>query len=190
VFPPAAAINPRTHLKGFSVAGWPLDHAKEFLIHNGHDLSGPYIIVQFPSWDRDRREFVPTPLVDLTDRPAENDGGRNRVRASWGLSDAGAMREWLLRFSLGFEGDRAERPLTLRRLDSPGEKLRTKYQPTRVREARLEACILSASAPPVTAAARKRAPRAVCSSQRWRARQMAAQESRQNGYCNRPEIDA
>ena len=56
--------------------------------------------MQFPSWDSDRREFVPTPLVDLTDGPAENDGGRNRVRASWGLSDAGATREWLSRFSL------------------------------------------------------------------------------------------
>jgi hypothetical protein len=126
VFPPA--MNARTHLKVFTVAGWPLDHAKEFLIKKGHDLSGPYIIIQFPSWDRDRREFVPTPLIDLTDGRAENDGRRNRVRASWGLSDAGATREWLLRFSLGFEGDRelaAERPLTLRRLDMPGEKLRT-----------------------------------------------------------------
>jgi hypothetical protein len=110
----------------FTVAGWPLEHAKEFLIKNGHDLSGPYIIVQFPSWDRDRREFVPTPLVDLTDGRAENDGRRNRVRASWGLSDAGATRDWLLRFSLGFEGDcelAAERPLTLRRLDSPAIRL-------------------------------------------------------------------
>ena len=72
--------------------------------------------MQFPSWDRDRREFVPTPLVDLTDGRAENDDGRNRVRASWGLSDAEAMREWLSRFSLGFEGDpelAAERPLML-----------------------------------------------------------------------------
>ena len=126
VLPLASAVNPRTHLKVITVAGWPLDHAKEFLIKKGHDLSGPYIIVPFPSWDRDRREFVPTPLVDLTEGPAENDGGRNRVRASWGLSDAGAMREWLLRFSLGFEGDRelaAERPLTLRRLDSPAIRL-------------------------------------------------------------------
>ena len=59
--------------------------------------------------------FVPTPLVDLTDGRAENDGGRNRVRTSWGLSDAEATREWLSRFSLGFEGDRelaAERPLS------------------------------------------------------------------------------
>src|SRR3954466_15388219 len=85
-----------------------------------------YIIVQFPSWDRDLPMFVPTPLVDLTDGRAENDGDRNRVRASWGLSDAEAMREWLSRFSLGFEGHRelaAERPLTLRRLDSPAIRL-------------------------------------------------------------------
>jgi hypothetical protein len=85
VLPLAAAINPRTHLKVFTVAGWPLDHAKEFLIKKGHDLSGPIIIMQFPSWDRDRREFVPTPPVDLTDGRAENDGGRNRVRISWGV---------------------------------------------------------------------------------------------------------
>jgi hypothetical protein len=126
VFPPATAIRNSIHLKVFTVAGWPLDHAKEFLIKKGHDLSGPYIIVQFPSWDRDRREFVPTPLVDLTDGRAENDGGRKRVRASWGLSDAGGTREWLLRFSLGFEGDcelAAERPLTIRRLDSPAIRL-------------------------------------------------------------------
>ena len=126
VLPAAAAINPCTQLKLFTVAGWPLDHAKEFLIKKGHDLSGPYIIMQFPSWDSDRREFVPTPLVDLTDGRAENDGGRNRVRASWGLSDAGATREWLSRFSLGFEGDcelAAERPLTLRRLDLPAIRL-------------------------------------------------------------------
>jgi hypothetical protein len=126
VFSPAPAINPHTHLKVFRVAGWPLDHAKEFLIKKGHDLSGPYIIIQFPSWDRDRREFVPTPLVDLTDGRAENDGRRNRVRASSGLSDAEGTSEWLLRFSLGFEGDcglAAERPLTLRRLDSPAIRL-------------------------------------------------------------------
>ena len=78
VFPPATAIRNSTHLKVFTVAGWPLDHAKEFLIKKGHDLSGPIIIMQFPSWDSDRREFVPTPLVDLTDGPAENDGGRDR----------------------------------------------------------------------------------------------------------------
>ena len=68
------------------------------------------------------REFVPTPLVDLTDGRAENDGARNRARTSLGLSDTGATREWLLRFSLGFEGHRelaAERALTLRRLDPP-----------------------------------------------------------------------
>ena len=122
VFPPATAIRNSTHLKVFTVTGWPLDDAKDFLIKKGHDLSGRYIIMQFPSWDRDRREFVPTPLVDLTDGRAENDGGRNRVRTSWGLSDAEATREWLSRFSLGFEGHpelAAERPLRLRRLDSP-----------------------------------------------------------------------
>ena len=75
VLPAAAAINRCTRLKLFTVAGWPLDDAEEFLNKKGHDLSGPYIIIQFPSWDSDRREFVPTPLVDLTDGRAENDGG-------------------------------------------------------------------------------------------------------------------
>ena len=64
---------PRTQLKVFKVAGWPLDDAEEFLVKKGHDLSDPYIIMQFPSWDRDRLMFVPTPLVDLTDGRAEND---------------------------------------------------------------------------------------------------------------------
>ena len=72
VFPPATALDRHTHLKVFTVAGWPLDHAKEFLIKKGHDLSGRCIIMTFPSWDRDRREFVPTPLVDLTDGRTEN----------------------------------------------------------------------------------------------------------------------
>jgi hypothetical protein len=129
VLQPAAAINPGTRLKLFTVAGWPLDDAKDFLIQNGQDLSGPYIIIQFPSWDSDRLMFVPTPLVDLTDGRAENDGGHNRVRASWSLSDAEATREWLSRFSLGFEGDcelATERPRTLRRLDSPAITLSLK----------------------------------------------------------------
>src|SRR4051812_43757992 len=43
MLPPAAAIDPRTQLKVFRVAGWPLDNAKEFLIKKGHDLSGPSI---------------------------------------------------------------------------------------------------------------------------------------------------
>jgi hypothetical protein len=86
VFPPATAIRNSTHLKVFTVAGWPLDHAKEFLIKKGHDLSGPYIIIQFPSWDRDRRQFVPTTLVNLADDgPTENDDrlGDRHLRDAW-----------------------------------------------------------------------------------------------------------
>jgi hypothetical protein len=71
LLPFAAAITPRTDLKVFRVAGWPLDSLQEFLIKKGHDLSGRCIIMTFPSWDRERREFVPTPLVDLTDGRAE-----------------------------------------------------------------------------------------------------------------------
>src|SRR3954453_22360454 len=83
--PLATAIDPRTQLKVFRVAGWPLDNAKEFLIKKGHDLSGPSIIVKFPSWDRDRREFVPTPLVDLTDGRTENDdrSGDRHLHDAW-----------------------------------------------------------------------------------------------------------
>jgi hypothetical protein len=73
VLPAAANIKPRSQLEIFTVGGWPLEHAEEFLIKKGHDLSGPIIIMQFPSWDSDRREFVPTPLVELTDGRAEND---------------------------------------------------------------------------------------------------------------------
>jgi hypothetical protein len=85
VLPLGPAIDPRTHLKVFRVAGWPLDNAKEFLIEKGHDLSGRIIIMQFPSWDSDRREFVPTPLVDLTDGPTENDDrlGDRHLRDAW-----------------------------------------------------------------------------------------------------------
>jgi hypothetical protein len=65
VLPLPAAINPPTQPKAFKVAGWPLDNAKEFLIKKGHDLSGHCIIIQFPSWDSDRLDFIPTPLVAL-----------------------------------------------------------------------------------------------------------------------------
>jgi hypothetical protein len=83
VLPFSAAITPRTDLKVFRVAGWPLDSLKEFLIREGRDLSGPYVIMTFPSWDRDRREFVPTPLVDLTDGHFENpDRSGDRTAAS------------------------------------------------------------------------------------------------------------
>jgi hypothetical protein len=54
--------------RGRTAQPWPLDHATEFLINKGHDLSGPAIIIKFPSWDRDGLEFVPTPLADLTPR--------------------------------------------------------------------------------------------------------------------------
>src|SRR4051794_20422017 len=62
MLPASADIKPRSQLKILMVAGWPLDCAEEFLIKKGHDLSGHYIIIQFPSWDSDRLMFVPTPL--------------------------------------------------------------------------------------------------------------------------------